>query len=191
MSTDERPLILVAEDEPITSMALREQLEALDFRVLGPARDGDDAFALGVCFPVDLGLFDLRMPRRSGLDAARDLFDLAPTPVVLLTGFDAADLPDDLSAPPIFGRAAKPIGMAELRSAIDAAFVRFRDWCLANPDEDRRTASARDERTTIARAVLATADGRLLASVAADLLRRSRADRRSLLDTALALLDER
>ena len=59
-SHDDPPTVLIAEDEPLASMALRAQLEALDYRVIATARDGDEAVLLGTCLPVDLGLFDLR-----------------------------------------------------------------------------------------------------------------------------------
>lgn len=190
MTDDPRPLVLIAEDEPITRMALREQLEALDYRTLGPARDGDDAFALGACFPVDLGLFDLGMPGRSGLQAAGDLFALAPTPVVLLTGFDAADLPDPLPSPPIFTRLTKPVGLAELGTALENALARFRNWCAAHPDVDRLAAAGHRQRTTIARAVHAFADGRAPAVAASDFLDLARSQQRSPLDLARSILGE-
>ncbi len=190
MSGDERPLVLVAEDDPITSMALREQLVALDYRVLGPARDGNHAFALGACFPVDVALFDLRMPGRSGLDAARDLFDRAPTPVVLLTGYDPADLPDDIASPPIFARVTKPLGMTELGAAIALALHQFDQWRRVNPERDRRTEEGRRQRATIARAVQASADGSLPALSATALIARAREEGCALIDIARQILGE-
>jgi two-component system, response regulator PdtaR len=151
--TEAPPLILVAEDEPLASMALRAQLEALGFQVLGPARDGDEALALGSCFPIDLALFDFQMPKRTGLDAATALFDLAPVPVILLSGFDAANLPDRIPRPPIFASVTKPADLQDLRRAIATANQGFDHWLNAEPVRKQRVHELRQERTTIAQAI--------------------------------------
>lgn len=187
---DPRPLVLVAEDEPIASMALRAQLEALDLRVLGPARNGDEAVHLGACYPVDIGLFDVNMPGRSGLDAAFDLFALAPTPVVLLTGVGTADLPDPVPEPPVFGLLTKPVDLAELGTGLQHARDRFRRWIRSSdahrPSIDEITA----RRTTISRAVTALAAGERPALAAARLLRRAADEGRDPEEVARDILDE-
>ena len=148
-----RPLVLVAEDEPIASMALRAQLEALGYGVLGPARNGNDAVALGTCFPVEIALLDVRMPGRTGLEAARDLFDAAPTPVVLLTGFSGADLPDPIPKPPVFALLTKPIGLTELMEGIDTARAAFTRWCEGEPARQEAADEALRRRKLIQRAI--------------------------------------
>ena len=186
--TGDRPLVLVAEDEPIASMALRAQLDALGYRVLGPARNGDDALALGTCFPVDLALLDIRMPGRTGLEVAAELFEAAPTPVLLLTGFSGADLPDPMPKPPVFGVLTKPIGLTELRDGIVKAEAGFREWRDMDPEHAAAVAESRREREVIQQAVdqqeepaaaaavsiisAAREEGRSPADVAADLLAR-------------------
>lgn len=151
--TDSASLILVAEDEPLASMALRAQLEALGYEVLGPARDGDEAVALGACFPIDIALFDFRMPRRNGLDAAMALFDVAPVPVILLSGFDAANLPDRIPRPPIFASVTKPADLNDLRKATAAALEGFHLWLNAEPARQQRVLELRAERALIASAI--------------------------------------
>lgn len=186
----DRPLILLAEDEPLASMALRAQLEALDFRVLGPARDGNEAVALGACFPIDLGLFDVRMPLRSGIQAALDLFEIAPTPVVLLTGVGAADLPDPLPRPPIFQVLSKPIDLKQLGGGLDTALARFQDWSR-NRQLRYSSENGRDERALIARAVETLSDPDRPAVVARRLLQRARDEDRSIDDIAREILDQK
>ncbi len=182
--TDSRPLILVAEDEPLASMALRVQLEALDYRVLGPARDGDDAVALGACFPLDIALFDFRMPRRNGVEAAQALFQIAPTPVVLLTGIDVNSLPDPIPRPPIFGTLTKPADLDELRKALEAASRAFHGWLQAEPARMERVQALRQERHVIAAAVTALAGDSAPARVAARLLDQARREDRPAIDIA-------
>ena len=186
----ERPLVLLAEDEPLASMALRAQLEALDYRVIGPARNGDEAVALGACHPVDLGLFDLRMPGRSGIQAAVDLFDLAPTPIVLLTGVGSYDLPDPLPRPPIFEVLSKPVGLEELGRGLHTALTRFEGWTRNRDLHPGLGNGARHDRALVGRAVAAlTASGDRQATVAARLLTRAREEDRTLADLAREILD--
>jgi two-component system, response regulator PdtaR len=187
--TDASALILVAEDEPLASMALRAQLEALDYEVLGPARDGDEALALGTCFPIDLALFDFQMPRRNGLDAARALFDVAPVPVILLSGFEAANLPERIPRPPIFASATKPADLQDLRRAIATATEGFDLWLNAEPARQERVRELRAERTTIARAIASLdSHGRPPGAVARRLLETAANDARSPVDVARDIL---
>lgn len=190
--TDEaaRPVVLVAEDEPLASMAMRAQLDALGLEVLGPARNGEEAVALGSCFPVDSALFDFRMPRRSGLEAAHELFQLAPTPVILLTGVGEYDLPDPIPRPPIFALLRKPAGLDDLRGAMAAARSRFEDWVVRTDSADL-VAAARADRAVIARAVRAHAGNARLSDAATRFIEDARADGRPLLDAARRILAER
>lgn len=185
----DRPLVLVAEDEPLASMAIRAQLEALDFRVLGPARNGDEAVALGACHPVDVALLDMRMPGRTGLQAALDLFDLAPTPVVLLTGVGASDLPDPVPRPPIFAVLTKPVDLDDIRVALDSALDGFRHWTQENELQADPLDDAQ-RRTTIARAVTVLAEGGRPAAAAARILERARDEGRTPEDVAGDILGD-
>ncbi len=185
----DRPLVLVAEDEPLAAMAIRAQLEALDYRVLGPARNGDEAVALGACHPVDVALLDMHMPIRTGLQAALDLFDLAPTPVVLLTGVGVSDLPDPVPRPPIFAVLTKPVDLDDIRVALVSALDEFRRWTQENELHDGSDQDA-DRRTTIARAVTILADGGRPAAAAARILDRARDEGRTPADVATDILAE-
>ena len=180
------PLFLLAEDEPLAAMALRAQVEALGFRVLDVARNGEEAVALAACFPVDLALLDHRMPRCSGFDAAVRLFELAPTPVALLTGVGVADLPDPVPEPPIFQVIPKPAGLAELSTGLAAARERFETW--ARSDEAPDVEASVRERELIGRATLALGGERRPALAAAEMLRRSEEQGRTLADIARQVL---
>lgn len=188
--TPDRLFVLLAEDEPLASMALRAQLEALDLRVLGPARNGDEAVALGACHPIDVGVFDFRMPGRSGIAAAHDLFALAPTPVVLLTGVGSYDLPDPLPRPPIFEVLNKPVGLDELAAGLDTAIQRFQDWRRNRDLRSGRSNGDRTDRALVARAVQLLVDqGERPAAAAARLLQRAGEEDRRLADLAREILD--
>jgi two-component system, response regulator PdtaR len=191
------PVVLVAEDEPLASLALRAQLEALGYRVVGPARDGDEAVALGACFPAEIALFDFRMPRRNGLDAAVALFDIAPTPVVLLSGWDSNSLPEPIPRPPIFASLTKPADMADLSAALTRAADAFLQWLAAQPERETVVLQGRRDRATIARAVAqltrdsetTTAKAAAAATVAERLLEQAARENRSLVDIARQCLE--
>jgi two-component system, response regulator PdtaR len=187
--TESASLILAAEDEPLASMALRAQLEALGYEVLGPARDGNEAIALGTCFPIDIALFDFQMPRRNGLDAARGLFDVAPVPVILLSGFDAANLPDRIPRPPIFASVTKPADLNDLRKALDTAIKGFDHWLHAEPRRQQTVRDLRAERALIAAAIAALDhDHRGAATAATRLLDEAARQNRRPVDLAREIL---
>lgn len=127
--------VLIAEDEPLASMALRAQVEALGHTVT-TARNGIEAAALARCLPFELGIFDMKMPGMTGLEAATDVFADAPTPVLLLTGFATSDLPDPVPEPPIFSLLTKPIGMDDLRKGMRRARERFQAWSRREGKEE-------------------------------------------------------
>lgn len=154
--------VLIAEDEPLASMALRAQVEALGHTV-ATARNGVEAAALARCLPFDLAIFDMKMPGMTGLDAAAEVFPAAPTPVLLLTGFASSDLPDVIPEPPIFSLLTKPIGMDDLRKGMRRARERFHAWS----EREGRHAEILRERGTreiIAAALGDMAEGRTAAA---------------------------
>lgn len=184
---DQPRLVLVAEDDPLASMALQAQVEALGFAVAGVARDGREAEAMTRCLPVQLGIFDMKMPGRTGLEVATAIFPDAPTPVLLLTGFGAADLPDPVPEPPIFGLLTKPIGLAELGQGIERTLARFRDWA-ADHDRARSVHDSLDERRVIQRAIARADLPRPLPAAAARFLARARDESTSPAEMARRIL---
>ncbi len=121
--------ILVAEDEPLSAMALQAQLEALGHTVIGPAHNGRDAVELARANPVDLAILDVRMPVLSGLDAAQELATLRDVvPVILLSGYSDPEMIEEATRAPVFHYLVKPVSMADLGPAIAVAMHRFQEW---------------------------------------------------------------
>lgn len=183
-----QPAVLIAEDEPLASMALRAQVEAIGYSVAGVARDGAEALALGRCLPLDIAVFDMKMPARTGLEAAIAMFPDAPTPVVLLTGFGAADLPSPIPTPPVFAVLTKPISLVELRGGMQKAREAFEAW-MEEGDHTRDVLQARENRRIISRALRGQDDELPPATAATRLLDRARDGNRSPLETARQILD--
>jgi DNA-binding NarL/FixJ family response regulator len=84
--------VFLADDERLIRQGLRKLLE-LDgaIEIAGEAADGDELLALLPAAAVDVLLLDVRMPRRSGLDALEQLGDARP-PTLVLTTFDDTEL---------------------------------------------------------------------------------------------------
>src|SRR5215813_2761781 len=82
--------IMLAEDQPIIRQGLRYIIDAQpDMQVVGEAGDGDEAVQAVLRTTPDLVLMDIRMPKRDGIEATRNILAVLPeTKVVLLTTFD-------------------------------------------------------------------------------------------------------
>jgi DNA-binding NarL/FixJ family response regulator len=82
--------ILVADDHPIVLAGLRRLLDAQDgFAVVAEAADGMEAVDGAIAQPVDLAILDVSMPRKTGLQAARDITRRSPQTRVLMLSMHA------------------------------------------------------------------------------------------------------
>lgn len=116
--------VLIAEDETIIRMDLRQLLEAHGFEVCGEARDGDEAIALARELEPDVVLLDIRMPGPDGVECARRIYAERPVPIVMVTAFGDRGLLERALAAGAFGYLTKPFREADLIPAIRAAAVR-------------------------------------------------------------------
>src|SRR5438067_13024457 len=101
--------ILVAEDETIIRLDLRELLERAGFEVCAEARDGLEAVELARSAQPDLAVLDVKMPRLDGIDAARRILDERPIPVLMLTAYGQDDLVARAVEAGGFGYRGKPL----------------------------------------------------------------------------------
>ncbi len=120
--------ILVAEDEPLSAMALQAQLEALGHVVIGPAHNGREAVELARAHPADLAILDVRMPALSGLEAAQEIARFAELPIILLSGYSDPEMIEEATRAPVFHYLVKPVSMADLGPTIAVAMTRFNEW---------------------------------------------------------------
>jgi two-component system, response regulator PdtaR len=119
--------ILVAEDEVITRMDLREMLENLGYQVVGEAGDGVAAVNLARTLRPDLVLMDIKMPELDGISAAQTLHDEHVTPVLLLTAYSDREFVDRAVEAGVMGYLVKPFAEVQLKPAIDVALERWRE----------------------------------------------------------------
>ena len=106
--------ILVAEDETIIRLDLRELLERAGFDVCAEARDGVEAVELARSEQPDLAILDVKMPRLDGIEAARRILDERPIPIVMLTAYGQEELVARAVEAGVFGYLVKPFREQDL-----------------------------------------------------------------------------
>jgi two-component system, response regulator PdtaR len=119
--------ILLAEDEVISRMDLREMLENLGYTVIGEAGDGVAAVNLARTLKPDLVLMDIKMPELDGISAAETLSSERVTPVLLLTAYSDKEFVDRAVDAGVMGYLVKPFAEAQLKPAIEVALERWRE----------------------------------------------------------------
>ena len=124
----ERVRVIVADDESVICMDLREMLSNLGYLVVGEAGDGRSAVNLSRELRPDVVLMDIKMPDMDGIEAAKILTEERIAPVVLLTAFSQQDLVQRAKAAGVVGYLVKPVKEAELAPAIEIALARFAEF---------------------------------------------------------------
>jgi response regulator NasT len=120
--------IVIAEDEPIPRMDLREMLINLGYEVVGEAADGRTAVELARQLRPDLVVMDIKMPEIDGIRAARILTEERVAPVLLVTAYSHRELVDEAKEAGVMAYVAKPFGEAQLVPAVEVALARFREF---------------------------------------------------------------
>jgi two-component system, response regulator PdtaR len=143
--------IVIAEDESIPRMDLREMLENLGYLVVGEAADGVSAVNLARELRPDLVVMDIKMPEMDGIAAARLLTEERISPVLLVTAYSHRELVDSAKDAGVLAYVAKPFGEAQLVPAVEVALARFREF-RALEKELGDTRSALETRKIVERA---------------------------------------
>jgi AmiR/NasT family two-component response regulator len=117
--------VLIAEDEALIRLDLREMLEEEGFQVVGEAADGEQAVALARELSPDLVICDVKMPKMDGIAAAAQITDARIAPVVMLTAFSQRDLIERARDAGAMAYLVKPFQKRDLLPAIEMAASRF------------------------------------------------------------------
>ena len=124
----ERPRVVIADDESIIRMDLREMLTNLGYLVVGEAGDGRSAVNQARELRPDVVIMDIKMPDMDGIEAARILTQERIAPVVLLTAFSQRDLVERAKEAGVVGYLVKPFRESDLGPAIEVALARFSEF---------------------------------------------------------------
>ena len=117
--------VLIAEDEALIRLDLREMLEEEGFSVVGEAADGEQAVALATELQPDLVICDVKMPKMDGIAAAEQITTARIAPVVMLTAFSQRDLVERARDAGAMAYLVKPFQKRDLLPAIEMATSRF------------------------------------------------------------------
>ena len=119
--------VVIAEDEAIIRLDLREMLEEEGYVVVAETGRGDEAVALVQEHNPDLCIFDIKMPGMDGLAAAREVSSERKAAVVILTAFSQRHLIEEARDAGVLSYLVKPFQREELVSAIEVALGRFEE----------------------------------------------------------------
>ena len=117
--------VVIAEDEALIRMDLREMLEEEGYQVLAEAADGEEAVALVTEHRPDLAILDVKMPRLDGISAAERIAAARIAPVVMLTAFSQRELVERARDAGAMAYLVKPFSKADLVPAIEMAMARY------------------------------------------------------------------
>jgi two-component system, response regulator PdtaR len=117
--------VLIAEDEALIRLDLREMLVEEGYDVCGEAGDGEEAVKLAEELRPDLVIMDIKMPIMDGLAAAERIAGARIAAVVILTAFSQRDLVERARAAGAMAYLVKPFQKSDLVPAIEIALSRF------------------------------------------------------------------
>ncbi|MDO8670732.1 MAG: response regulator [Dehalococcoidia bacterium] len=120
--------LIIADDESIIRMDMKEMLAAQGYEVVAEAGDGLTAVDLARQLRPDLVIMDIKMPGLDGIAAARILTEERIAPVLLLTAFSQQELIERAKEAGVVGYIVKPFRESELVPAIEVALARFKEF---------------------------------------------------------------
>jgi two-component system, response regulator PdtaR len=148
--------VVIAEDEAIIRLDLKETLEEEGYTVVGETGRGDEAVRLVREFEPDIAILDIKMPGLDGLAAAREIAGERRAAVLILTAFSQRDLIEQARDAGALAYLVKPFERTELVPAVEVALGRFRELrALAD-----QTASLEEQLET--RKIVDRAKGKLM-----------------------------
>ena len=117
--------IVIAEDEAIIRLDLRETLEEEGYEVVADCGRGDEAVQLVTQHQPDVAILDIKMPVMSGLEAAKLISQSKICPVVMLTAFSQREIVEQARDAGALAYLVKPFQKSDLVPAIELAIARF------------------------------------------------------------------
>ncbi len=117
--------VVIAEDEAIVRLDLKEIMEEEGYEVVGETGRGDEAVELVRQHRPDLAILDIKMPHMDGLAAAREINSERLCAVLILTAFSQRDLIEQARNAGALAYLVKPFQKSELLPAIEMAIGRF------------------------------------------------------------------
>ena len=143
--------VVIAEDEAVIRLDLKEILEEEGYEVVGETGRGDEAVELVRLHGPDLAILDIRMPGMDGLAAAREIAGERRAAVLILTAFSQRNLIEEARDAGALAYLVKPFQTSELIPAIEVALGRFHEL-QALENENRSLEDQLETRRVVDRA---------------------------------------
>jgi len=124
----ERTRVIIADDESLIRMDLREMLTNQGYLVVGEVADGRSAVNQARELRPDIIIMDIKMPDMDGIEAAKILTEERISPVVLLSAYSQRDLVQRAREAGVVAYLVKPYREEELTPAIEVALARFEEF---------------------------------------------------------------
>jgi response regulator NasT len=129
--------VVIAEDEAIIRLDLRETLEEEGYEVVGEAGRGDTAVELVRELRPDLAILDIKMPGMDGLEVARHITAERICGVLILTAFSQREIIEEARDAGALAYLVKPFQKSDLIPAIEVAIGRFREMQAISGERDK------------------------------------------------------
>ena len=124
----DRTRVIIADDEALIRMDLREMLTNQGYRVVGEVADGHSAVNQARELRPDIVIMDIKMPDMDGIEAAKILTEERIAPVVLISAYSQRELVERAREAGVVAYLVKPYREEDLAPAVEVALARFREF---------------------------------------------------------------
>ncbi|MCI7551670.1 MAG: response regulator [Actinomycetaceae bacterium] len=119
--------VLVVEDEALIRLDIAETLEVAGYTVVAQATNGEEAVEIARSIEPDLIVMDVKMPKKDGITAAREILEEQRCAIVMLTAYSQSDLVQGASDAGAMAYVVKPFTPADLLPAVEIAVSRYQE----------------------------------------------------------------
>jgi len=131
--------VLIADDDPIIRLDLKQMLENLGYDVIAEADNGKTAVELARETKPDVCILDVKMPVQDGIDASLEISNEGVAPAILLTAYSDSELVQRAKDAGVFAYLVKPFKPSDLPPAIEVARSRFEQNIALSKEVDSLT----------------------------------------------------
>ncbi len=117
--------IIIADDEPLIRMDIKEMIESLGHNVIADVSNGKEAVNIARVNKPDLLILDIKMDEMNGLEAAEIIYKEDIAPVILFTAYSQSSLIKEAKEKGVMYYLVKPVSEKELAAAIELVLGRY------------------------------------------------------------------
>lgn len=152
--------IIIADDEALIRMDLKEMLTAAGHEIIAEGVNGEEALTAARELHPDLVIMDVKMPRMDGLTAAKLINEEELAPVLLLTAYSQKDIVEQAKEAGVLAYIVKPVREEQLFPALEIAVSRFEEFQSFKEEVDKLRESLETRKILDrAKGILMTAHG--------------------------------